>query len=132
MAWSTQKTNWVKTDYINIEDYARWKGNLEHLKTLVDQVYPPITIVQMAPEKTYESILYADEFNLIEENLEILKDWIVPLNIGAKKLYRPNGPTPDYKELNRIESAMLRMYENLMGQITGRRRLSFVLNGGIF
>lgn len=59
----------VKTDYINIEDYARWKGNLKHLKTLVDQVYPPITIVQMAPEKTYESILYADEFNLIEENL---------------------------------------------------------------
>lgn len=132
MAWGIPKTNWVKTDYINIEDYARWKGNLEHLKTLVDQVYPPITIVQMAPEKTYESILYADEFNLIEENLEILKDWIAPLNIGAKKLYRPNGPTPDYKELNRIESAMLRMYENLMGQIMGRRRLSFMLNGGIF
>lgn len=132
MAWITPKTNWVSTDYFNIGDYNRIKGNLEWLQGMINQVYPPISISTMGADKTYSDYIYADEFNLFETNLTLMKNWIVPLGIGNGILYSENTPTPDYNELNRIESAMLKMYDNLTGQIIGRPMLSFVLNGGIF
>lgn len=130
--WITPKTNWTSSDYFNIGDYNRIKGNLEWLNDMINQVYPPISISSMGANKTYSDYIYADEFNLFETNLEVMKNWIVSLGIGSGILYSENAPTPDYNELNRIESATLKMYNNLTGQINGRPTLSFTLNGGIF
>lgn len=131
MVWRMPKTDWTETSYFNIEDYNRIKGNLEWLVSMVNQVYQPITIQNMGTDKTYSDYIYADEFNLFETNLEAIKNWIVTLGIGNGILYSENAPTPNYVELNRIESAMLKIYENLTGQINGRPTLSFTLNGGI-
>lgn len=130
--WITPKTNWTSSDYFNIGDYNRIKGNLEWLNGMINQVYPPISISPMGANKTYSDYIYADEFNLFETNLEVMKNWIVSLGIGSGILYSENAPTPNYNELNRIESATLKMYNNLTGQINGRPTLSFTLNGGIF
>lgn len=132
MAWTTPKTNWASTDYFNIGDYNRIKNNLVWLQGMVNQVYPSMSISAMGNDKTYSDYIYADEFNLFETNLDAIKSWIVSLGIGNGILYSENAPTPDYNELNRIESAMLKIYDNLTGQIAGRPTLSFVLNGGIF
>ena len=132
MAWITPKTNWASSDYFNIEDYNRIKNNLEWLQEMINQTYPSISISAMGADKTYSDYIYADEFNLFETNLDSMKSWIVPLGIESGILYSENAPTPNYTELNRIESATLKMYENLSGQIVGRPMLSFTLNGGIF
>ena len=132
MAWITPKTNWVSSDYFNIGDYNRIKNNLVWLQGMVNQVYPSMSISAMGNDKTYSDYIYADEFNLFETNLDAIKSWIVSLGIGNGILYSENAPTPDYNELNRIESAMLKIYDNLTGQIAGRPTLSFVLNGGSF
>ncbi len=130
--WITPKTNWTSSDYFNIGDYNRIKGNLEWLHGMINQVYLPISISPMGADKTYSDYIYADEFNLFETNLEAMKSWIVPLGISNGILYSENAPTPDHNELNRIESATLKMYDNLTGQINGRPTLSFTLNGGMF
>lgn len=132
MAWITPRTNWTPTSYFNIEDYNRIKGNLEHLNGMVNQVYPNMTITSMGADKTYSDYIYADEFNLFETNLVLMRNWIVNLGIGDAVIYSDNAPTPNYDELNRIESAMLKMYENLYGEINGRPMMQFTLNGGLF
>ena len=132
MAWATPKTDWTATSYFNVGDYNRIKGNLNYLQTLINQVYRPVTISNMGADKTYSDYIYADEFNLFETNLETMKNWIVNLGIGNGIIYSANAPTFNFTELNRIESAMLLMYNNLLGQISGRPTLAFTLNGGIF
>lgn len=129
MAWQTPKINWKKEDYFNIRDYSRIKENLEYLKSLAVQVYKEFGIAEMAADKTYGDYIYADEFNLLEQNLEKIRNGTYPFEIGKQKTYYPNQPTPDYKEFNRIESACLLIYENLNGQIAGKRRLAFTLGG---
>lgn len=132
MAWITPKTNWTPMSYFNIGDYNRIKGNLEHLNSMVNQVYPNMSIAPMGANKTYSDYIYADEFNLFETNLVLMRNWIVNLGIGNAVIYSDNAPTPNYDELNRIESAMLKMYENLYGEIYGRPMMQFTLNGGLF
>lgn len=132
MAWVTPKRDWTARSYFNIEDYNRIKGNLEYLNGMVNQVYPNMSIASMGADKTYSDYIYADEFNLFETNLILMRNWIVNLGIGNAVIYSDNAPTPNYDELNRIESAMLKMYENLYGEINGRPMMQFTLNGGLF
>ena len=132
IAWVTPKTNWTEASFFNPVDYNRIKNNINELASMINQVYRPITISNMGSDKTYSDYIYADEFNLFETNLDAMKNWIVNLGISDGVLYSPNAPTFNYTELNRIESAMLLMYTNLLGQISGRPTLAFTLNGGIF
>ena len=130
MAWQTPKTNWKSTDYFNYQDYERIRNNILYLKELVDQVYATITLDTMTAKSGYSDFVYADEFNAFENNLDKIKKWITTVGIGSKQTFYDNGATPNYTELNRIESACLKMRETLSGQISGRPMLSFILNGG--
>ena len=38
MAWSTPKVDWVATDYFNIEDWERVRGNIEALQVYLSQL----------------------------------------------------------------------------------------------
>ena len=38
MAWIEPKTDWVSTDYFNIEDYNRIIGNIIYLKDFADYI----------------------------------------------------------------------------------------------
>ena len=129
VAWQTPKTNWVSTDYFNTEDYNRIIGNIAELRKIAIQAYPTFSIASMGGEKTYSDYIYADEINTIESNLTTICNNTYPFAIGDQKTYYPNQPATNYAEFNRIESACLTIYQNLQGQLSGKRRLSFILGG---
>lgn len=131
--WQKPKTNWQPSDFFNIEDYNRIKGNLNEIRTQALILWPDLKFLTMGEDKTYQDYsFYADEINLFEENIEKLREGIFLFSVGEKKTYADNTPFIDWKELNRIESACLFIYENVIGTITGRNTLAFTLNGGIF
>lgn len=129
--WKIPKTDWTSGDFFNIEDYNRIKGNIGELKTLSLKLWPdlPYTDYQdMGADKTYQDIsFYADEINKMEDNLDVVCESTYALEIGVKKTYEANQPFIDADELNRIESALLRLYDNLKNQYEGRRMLTFML-----
>lgn len=129
MSWKTPKTNWKPTDKVNIQDYNRLKNNIAYLRELSMEVYKAYTLADMGADKAYADYIYADEVNTIEANLTALCAGTYPFQIGEQQTYYPNQTTPDYEEFNRIESACLLIYNNLVGQINGRRRLAFLLGG---
>lgn len=127
MAWIEPKTDWVASDYFNIEDYNRIIGNITHLKALADDLFLNLTVLSLGKEKTYLSLIYAKEINTIENSLEILNLETFNLNIGKKTEYRANERTPLYSEFNRIESAILLLYKTIASHKEALPRLAFRL-----
>lgn len=131
MAWQTPKTNHSSTGRFNKDDYNRIIGNIAVLKELAAQLYSDFSLQDMGEDKNYGDPIYADEINAIESNLaEICKN-TYPFDIGEQKTYYAHQPATDAEEYNRIESACLMIYQNLQGQLSGKRRLSFILGGDI-
>lgn len=133
MAWSTPKTNWTVSydgngvytgDWVNIGDYNRIKNNIAYIHTvaalLVYDTYP-----SMGEDKTYLDYPRASEWNRIETALNQLET-----NIGGDfpaVLFMDNGKTPDYVELNRIESATVTLKQQYETAAALTYRLSFTL-----
>lgn len=134
MAWTTPKTDWVDSDYVNWSDYNRIIGNLKFLTDLVDSLYAkfdPDTITDTGDEITsYEHIWTAQEWNNIESALQGIIDSVkLTLNFGSGETFSTNGPFINSTELNRIESATLNIYERLMNKQKSRVYLPFTLGG---
>lgn len=138
MEWVTPKTDWQASydengnytgDYFNIEDYNRIIGNLTYLKALADTLFLPFTMADMGSEKTYSSMIYASEINVIEDNLEAINQNTYGFNIGEKVAYQVNKGTPLWSELNRIESACLLLYKTLTAHKNALPRFAFTLGG---
>lgn len=121
------KTDWKPSDYFNATDYNRIIGNLRELKTLALKVYADFVSCDLGANKDYTSLLYAEEVNNIEDYLETIKENTFPFPIGDKKVYVPNGKTIDYNELNRIESATIKLYNEFTVQLDNLTRLQFRL-----
>lgn len=131
--WKIPKTNWKASDFFNIEDYNRIKGNLVELSGMLSAIWPSVTLEDMGADKSYQDYsFYADEINRFERNLSRLRDGSIAIDIGAEKSFRDNQPFIDWMELNRIESACLTLYGNMKGGAEGRKLLAFTLNGGDF
>lgn len=128
MAWLTPKTNWIITDRFNIQDYNRIKGNLEYLHERAERLHHKFSIRNMGSDKAdYSVFFYADEFNLFEENLDIINQSVFMKNYGQSQSFFDNGPFIRWDELNRIESAVLEMNSILDRQEAGLKRLAFRL-----
>lgn len=132
MAWTTPKTNWTATSFINYGDYNRIRNNLTYLRDLAATLYYQMpTLNAMTAKTSYSDYPYASEWNALETNLHRIFNNIKTVSsIGKQTTFYDNGATPTYTELNRIESATLKMYNTLTGQASGRATLSFILNGG--
>ena len=134
--WITPKTDWkgetingvYQGDYFNAADYNRIKNNLKVLKELVNSIYPEIAFVEMGEDKTSKDFLYADEINRIEENFDSINQASLRGEYGEMSYFYENDSCITYDELNRIESAMLDLYNKLTNQKKGRR--SFTWNFG--
>ena len=112
MGWIEPKTDWDPTkDRLNPESYNRIRNNLAVLGELVNEIYAPLTLESMGEEKNYSSWYYAREFNVFERNLDAIHQTSYHKVIGTTKTFFDNGPFIDSSELNRIESATLRLYE---------------------
>ena len=133
--WINPKTDWKETDRFNVTDYNRMKNNISYLQGWAIRMYPYFSLADMGADKGgYTSYFYADEFNLMEENLEAVNEHIFTSNYGTAQNFYDNGRFIDWNECNRIETATLQMYKILERQQAGLPRLAFRLGnrkGGI-
>ena len=106
-SWTTPKTDWYgytdddgiyHGDRFNTEDFNRIKNNLAY---------------------------YADEINQLEENIKLIAENTFKPDIGENPLYTANGKIFDFNELNRIESLILDLFNQLLNQYRGRQMLTF-------
>lgn len=118
----------METDYFNYTDYNRIKNNVEYLRNFAVTLYPEFSLQTMGNDKSgYADFPYADEFNLIENNLELIKANTYEFFFSGSKQWYENQPTPSYEDFNRIESACLKIYQGLTAQLESKYRLSFRL-----
>lgn len=128
MVWQQPKTDWKESDYFNVEDYNRIKGNLNELHRMALVYWEEFPWDEMGEDKTWEDYgFYSDEINCFESNVEHICGGTYPFPVGERKVFYDNQPFIDWKELNRVESACLMIYENIRNVINGRRRLAFKL-----
>ena len=141
MAWVTPKTDWygrtdadgVYTgDRFNAFDFNRIKNNLEYLREFSTAMYDEFTINDLGQDRVPVDYFYADEINRLEENLETVNQNTLMRPYGEPPIYMDNGNTMDFTELNRLESAILDLYDRLTNQSEGRRMFTwnFGMKGG--
>lgn len=138
-SWSQPKTDWYgytdsegiyHGDRFNTEDFNRIKNNLKYLREVAICQYPTFDINDLGEDREKHQFFYADEINRLEENIDIIAKKTVGFYYGEPMIYYDNGKIFDYNELNRIESAILDMYDQLVNQYRGRRMLTFCLGAG--
>lgn len=134
MAWETPKTNWQGYvdnngnyigDRFNASDFNRIKNNLEYLKELAIKLYDSFSIVSLGADKTPADYFYADEINALEENLDTINKNTLNMSYGTSPVYNDNGNTMDFIELNRLEGAILDLYDKLTNKSNGRRMFTW-------
>jgi hypothetical protein len=141
MAWVTPKTDWNgKTeadgiyvgDRFNAADFNRIKNNLEHLREMAIKLYKEFTIHSLGADRTPSDYFYADEINQLEENLNTVNNNTIKASYGTAPVYFDNGNTMDFTELNRLEGAILDIYNRLNNVLEGRRMFTwnFGMKGG--
>jgi hypothetical protein len=124
--WQTPKTNWVATDPVSYIDYNRIVGNLNELQTLCQEMYT-LTATDLGNSQTVSDYPYEDMLNAIETALANVNSASFDFAIGTGVVFVANGDYFDFTELNRIESASLRLYNWLNAQFEAIPRLSIRL-----
>lgn len=139
--WQTPKTDWTGTttssgeyvgDRFNAADFNRIKNNLDFLRELAIKLYDEFSIVSLGDDRTPKDYFYADEINQLEENLNTINTNTLKRQYGAAPSYIANGLTMDFIELNRLEGAVLDLYDRLTNESEGRRMFTwnFGMKGG--
>lgn len=132
--WQTPKTDWygaVDTngvytgDRFNAEDFNRIKNNLDCLRDLAITLYEDFDIVSLGDDRSVTDYFYADEINQLEANLNTINENTLKLSYGTTPTYVENGNTMDFAELNRLEGAILDLYDKITNQSKGRRTFQF-------
>lgn len=136
MAWVTPKTDWYGVtdsdgkyvgDRFNARDFNRIKNNLEYLREQAIELYEEFSINSLGTDRSVEDYFYADEINQLEDNLNTVNDNTLKRYYGTAPTYYDNGITMDYAELNRLEGAILDLYNKFTNQYEGRRTLEWNL-----
>lgn len=141
MAWETPKTDWygrvdengVYTgDRFNAADFNRIKNNLEYLRDMAIKLYAEFSIVSLGDDRTPRDYFYADEINQMEANLNTINFNTLKRSYGSTPSYIENGNTMNFADLNRLEGAILDLYDKLNNQTYGRRMFTwnFGMKGG--
>lgn len=133
MAWTTPKTDWYGAvvngvytgDRFNAVDFNRIKNNLVYLRDLAVKVYEEFSITAVGADKTTADYFYAEEINKMEQNLTTINAKTLKMSYGTAPTYSDNGRTMDYAELNRLEGAILDLYDKLTNQYEGRRKFKW-------
>ena len=142
MGWMTPKTDWwgrtdeegiYTGDRFNAADFNRIKNNLDYLRNLAIKMYKEFSLVSLGQDRVPGDYFYADEINQLEQNLVTLNNGTLWRDYGSAPVYNENGNTMDFTELNRLESAILDLYDRLNNQSEGRRMFTwnFGMKGGL-
>ena len=139
--WVTPKTDWHYEldsdglyigDRFNAVDFNRIKNNLEYLREMAIKMYDEFTIHALGTDRTTNDYFYADEINQLEDNLNTINSNSIKGAYGSAPSYTANGNVMDFTELNRLEGAILDLYDKLSNQNDGRRTFTwnFGMKGG--
>lgn len=129
MEWKEPRTDWTADDYFEYYDYNRIIGNIFFLNRFMRFLFLPFDIMDMGEDKNYESMIYAREFNAIEDNLQIINQKTYQFDISEKKIWKPNKPTPTFEDFNRIESICLKLQKQAKADYDALPVLAFTLGG---
>ena len=133
-AGTTPKTDWYgytdddgiyHGDRFNTEDFNRIKNNLAYLREIAAAMYQEFSINDLGDDRSKDQYFYADEINQLEENIKLIAENTFKPDIGENPLYTANGKIFDFNELNRIESLILDLFNQLLNQYRGRQMLTF-------
>lgn len=126
--WQKPKTDWTATDRFNIKDYNRIKNNLTYLWEEASKIWGDFDIADMGEDVTSIKTLWnVDYFNAFESNVDTINQHMFTQNLGIQQTFYVNGVFIRFDELNRIETAVLKMKRIIEGKEAGIRRLSFRL-----
>lgn len=132
--WQTPKTDWygerdkqgVYTgDRFNAKDFNRIHQNIQYLKEFAEKLYSDVPSIPTIRTVQVGDFVYADEINQIEENFKKIAKFTFNRNYGSCPVYHDNDSFIDFRELNRLESAILDMYDRLTNQYNGRRTFTW-------
>ena len=133
MAWVTPKTNWVDGEYFNrYPDYERIKGNIEYLVALSKEIYPDYDHTSLDRLIVGEYPTAKSFGTIVDLTEDILDECYEPKGIRSMRSVSNNALFWNAAELNAIEENHLRLYQALMGQKEGIRRLQYTLGGAKF
>ena len=134
MSWIEPKTDWQSTDFNNIHDYNRQKGNVGYI---VNDVLPALgyaAVFEPGEPVDWSDENNADRLNLIENGLKAIENSGVPLppNWQAASIVWANGGyLPNYNDLNRWEGNVKAMYELAQRIAAEWPRMGTFESGGI-
>ncbi|MCD7724281.1 MAG: hypothetical protein LUI12_01790 [Clostridiales bacterium] len=124
--WETPKTDWVETDRFNIYDFNRIKNNILYIYEEAKTIWGDFSIEDMGDDiDSYSAYWDVDCFNAFETNIDTINEHMLSQDYGYRKTFYENGVFIDYSELNRIESAILKMKKIVDGRNASLRRLAF-------
>ncbi len=132
MAWQTPKTVWAETDTFRLTpDYERIRDNLLYLRQRAAAVthrpeYGPME------DHTVDGLPLADFFNRVEENLAALAAAVQTRPEYSTRSFSPGSLVWDWRDLERIERMLLKIYNDLNAIEDGQQKLAFCLGGGYF
>ena len=87
--WQQPKTDWKASDFFNIGDYNRIKGNINEIRDLALTLWPDFEFEEMGEDKTYQDYgFYADEINRFEANIDHVCVGTFPFNVGERQFYQ--------------------------------------------
>lgn len=129
MGWVTPKTDWVSSDYFNVEDYDRIRGNIQYVYEYALRLYKVFGIDVMQ-ERTLGDAVAAELLNHVEKNLDkIANNTYNLIEYRPSKSFEPGQAAWNYDDLNRIERNLLLIITMLESQEAGLKRLAFELGG---
>lgn len=132
--WQTPKTDWhgerdkqgVYTgDRFNAKDFNRIHQNIQYLKEFAEKLYSDVPSIPTIRTVQVGDFVYADEINQIEDNFKRIAQFTFDRNYGDCPVYHDNDSFIDFRELNRLESAILDVYDRLNNQYNGRRTFTW-------
>ena len=129
MAWITPKTDWLSSDYFNVEDYNRIRGNIQYVYEYALRLYK-IFGIDVMQERTLGDAVAAELLNDVENNLDkIVENTYNLIEYRPSKSFEPGQAAWNYDDLNRIERNLLLIITMLESQEAGLKRLAFELGG---
>ena len=95
------------------------------MKEFAEKLYSDVPSIATIRTVQVGDFVYADEINQIEENFKRIARFTFNRNYGDCPVYHDNDSFVDFRELNRLESAILDMYDRLNNQYNGRRTFTW-------
>jgi hypothetical protein len=95
-------------------------------------LYDEFTLTSLGRDRTPVDYFYADEINQLEKNLKTVSNHTLKMSYGNAPLFVDNGNTMTFADLNRLEGAILDLYNRMTNEFNGRRmfKWNFGMKGG--